>query len=136
MVELPPPVAAARIGVDLTVRCLAVRDRRRYRAEFLADLSGLSPSAQRRYAVGVLSQVFALRAALGAAHVEEDPMGTMVTSTRWQRFRCHVLHWHHWARMSNPDGERYLGCTVCGTDAPPPPHWEAGGVYGGGGGFA
>jgi hypothetical protein len=79
MVELPPPVVAVRIGVDLTVRCLAVRDRRRYRAEFLADLSGLSPSAQRRYAVGVLSQVFALRAALGAAHVEEDPMGTMVT---------------------------------------------------------
>jgi hypothetical protein len=130
----PRPVA--RAGIALAVRCLPGRERARYRAEFLAELHDLSPAAQLPFTAGVLSQTFALRAALGAAHVEEDPMGTTLTSTRWQRFRCHVLHWHHWARMSNPDGERYMGCTVCGTDAPPPPHWEAGGVYGGGGGFA
>jgi len=42
-------------------------DRRRYQAEFVAELYGLPRSAQLRHAAGVLSQTFALRAALGAS---------------------------------------------------------------------
>jgi hypothetical protein len=37
-------------------------------------------------------------------------------------FRCRVLRWHDWRWLSNPDGERYCACSVCGReeiDQPP-----------------
>jgi hypothetical protein len=122
----------ARAAVELTVRALPTwEDRLRYRGEFLADLDALSPAEQLRYAAGVLSQTFALRAALGAspARVEEDAMDTKIPTFR--RFRCRFLRWHDWQTMSNPDGERYRACSVCEKDEP---RYDAGHI-GMGGGF-
>jgi hypothetical protein len=109
---------AARVAVELTVRALPTWEARlRYRAEFLADLQGLTPADQLRYAVGVLSQTFALRAALGAspARVEENAMDTV---SSWRRFRCRYLRWHDWKTLRNPDGQRYQACSVCQRDVP------------------
>ena len=107
----------ARAGVELSVRALPDwRDRLRYRAEFLADLHDLSSADQLRYAAGVLSQTFALRAALGSApsRVEEDAM--TITPTRTFSWRCRVLRWHRWVVRSAEDGSRYLTCARCGRD--------------------
>jgi hypothetical protein len=93
-----------------------VDDRLRYRAEFLAELHGLSSAAQLRYTAGVLSQTFALRAALGSApsRVEEDAM--TITTTRSRDWRCRFLHRHHWVTRSTDDGSRYETCARCGRD--------------------
>ena len=118
MTELAPTRRAARLAVELTVRVLPTwQDRLRYRAEFLAELRSLPPGAQLRYGVGVLSQTFALRAALGGfpARVGEDAM-TTVSFRRW--FRCRFLRWHDWTTSSNPDGERYCACSVCAREWP------------------
>jgi hypothetical protein len=118
MAAPPGPVPLARLGVELTVRALPTwEDRLRYRAEFLAELDDLSPAEQLRYAVGVLSQTFALRAALGAptAGSEEDAMEQR--SNFWRVFRCRVLRWHDYRRYSNSDGERYSACSVCDREA-------------------
>jgi hypothetical protein len=108
--------AVARAGVDLAVRALPDwHDRLRYRAEFLAELHDLSPSGQLRYAAGVLSQTFALRAALGSnpSSAEEDAM-TVTTPTRVPFFRCRLFRWHRWVTRSTEDGERYVACAECG----------------------
>ena len=76
------PLVVARTGVGLAVRALPTwADRVRYRAEFYAEMYDLPPADQVRYAAGVLSQTFALRAALGApiAHVEEGVMLTEIS---------------------------------------------------------
>ena len=109
--------AVARAGVDLSVRALPDRhDRLRYRAEFLAELHDLSTADQLRYAAGVLSQTFALRAALGSApsRVEEDAM--TITTTRRPFWRCRVLRRHRWVVRSTEDGGRYETCASCGRD--------------------
>lgn len=105
----------ARAGVGLAVRLLPeLDDRLRYRAEFLAELHELTPVGQLRYTSGVLSQTFALRAALDSApsSVEEDAM----TITRTRNFRCHILCRHHWVTRSTEDGSRYETCSRCGRD--------------------
>jgi hypothetical protein len=110
------PLPLARAGVGLAVRVLPeLDDRLRYRAEFLAELHGLSVAGQLRYAVGVLSQTFALRAALGStpSRVEEDAM--TITRTRFY-WRCRVLRTHRWVARSTEDGVRYLVCHRCGRD--------------------
>src|SRR5688572_22172704 len=107
----------ARAGVVLAVRVLpALDDRLRYRAEFLADLHSLPPVGQLRYAAGVLSQTFALRAALGStpSRAEEDVM--TITRTRTFYWRCRVLRRHHWVQRSTEDGSRYHACSRCGRD--------------------
>jgi hypothetical protein len=59
-----PPVAAARWVVGLAARLPpTAADRRRYQAEFVAELYGRSQTAKLRHAAGVLSRNFALRAA-------------------------------------------------------------------------
>ena len=108
--------AVARAGVDLSVRGLPDwHDRLRYRAEFLAELHDLSPADQLRYAAGVLSQTFALRAALGSApsRAEEDAMTITATPFQW---RCRILRTHRWVARSTEDGGRYLVCRRCGRD--------------------
>ena len=108
----------ARAGVDLSVRALPDRhDRLRYRAEFLADLHDLSSVDQLRYAAGVLSQTFALRAALGSApsRVEEDAM-TITTTPRRPFWRCRLFRRHRWVVRSTEDGGRYETCASCGRD--------------------
>ena len=102
----------ARWGVGLAARLLPTRaDRRRYQAEFVAELYGLPVSAQLRHTAGVVSQAFALRAALGGTATTSEEV--VMQSTAGQRFRCHVLHWHHWTTVSTPDGGRYVACAVC-----------------------
>jgi hypothetical protein len=106
----------ARAGVGLAVRALPdLHDRLRYRDEFVAELHGLPPGEQLRYTAGVLSQTFALRAALGSApsRVEEDAMTLTRTRFYW---RCRVLRVHHWVVRSTEDGGRYNTCLRCGRD--------------------
>ena len=112
------PVPAARLGVGLAVRMLPTRpDRDRYAAEFLAELHGLPHAEQLRYTAGVLSQAFALRAALGSAPspIEERAMPTIPLG---RRLRCRLLRWHHWETHSTEDGGRYKSCSVCHRDHP------------------
>ena len=76
----------------------------------------LAPADQVRYAAGVLSQTFALRAALGSAPspVEADAM--TITTTRKFFWRCRMLRWHRWVVRRTEDGSRYLTCAHCGRD--------------------
>jgi len=110
--------ALARAAVELAVRTLPdLDDRLRYRAEFAADLAVLGTGGRLRYAAGVLSQIFALRAALGTTptHAEEDAM-TASTTRRPFPFRCRVLGLHDWVSRSAEDGSRYVACRRCGKD--------------------
>ena len=112
------PVPVARLGTALAVRALPSRpDRERYAAEFLAELYGLTPAAQLRHTAGILSQAFALRAALGSSpsRIEEK---VMPTSPLGRRIRCRLLRWHHWHTYSTQDGGLYKACTICHRDHP------------------
>ena len=107
----------ARAGVGLAVRVLpALDDRLRYRAEFLAELHSLPPAGQLRYTAGVLSQTFALRAALGSTPSRSEEEAMTITRTRTFYWRCRVLRRHHWVQRSTEDGSRYHACSRCGRD--------------------
>jgi hypothetical protein len=113
------PVALARAGVLLAARVLPTPgDRQRYRAEFLAELRDLAPAEQIRYAAGVLSRSFALRAALGASpsHAVENVVALPIAVPFW---RCRVLRLHRWTWHSTDDGQRYQSCASCGEDRGP-----------------
>ena|SRR5688500_6270790 len=112
------PIPMARIGVGLAARALPTRSaRERYAAEFLAELHGLPPAAQLRHTAGVLSQAFALRAALGSSpsQIEEK---TMPITPLGRRLRCRLLRWHDWHTYSTEDGGLFKACTVCHKDHP------------------
>jgi hypothetical protein len=110
------PLLVARAGCELAVRRLPqLDDRLRYRAEFLAELHALSPSAQLRYAAGVLSQTYALRAALEASPTRaEEAAMTVTTPTKVPFLRCKIFRIHRWVTRSTEDGERYVACAHCG----------------------
>jgi hypothetical protein len=111
------PVAVARLAVGLAVRSLPEGDRLRYRAEFLAELHALSAPAQLRYATGVLSQTFALRAALGSSPTRaEEAAMTLVPAKKQFFWRCRVFRLHRWVTHSAEDGSRSLVCSRCGRD--------------------
>jgi hypothetical protein len=105
----------ARLGVALAARVLRKRcDRERYATEFLAELYGLEPAAQLRHTVGIVSQVVALRAALGASRSRGTAGEAAMRPTAGSRcLRCRYLHWHHWQEFSTDDGARYVACAVC-----------------------
>jgi len=108
-----PPTAVARFAVGLAARLLPTpADRRRYQAEFVAELHGLSLSGQLRHATGVLARTPALRATLGGSSTSSEEVAVYSTTAR-QRFRCRYLRWHHWKGFSDPDGGRYVACAVC-----------------------
>ena len=112
------PLPVARLGVGLAARVLPTpAERKRYGAEFLAELYGLPPAAQLRQTAGILSQAFALRAALGTSpsRIEEK---AVPTSPLGRRIRCRVLRLHHWHTYSTEDGGLYKACTVCHKDHP------------------
>ena len=112
----PHPVA--RIGLGLAARALRrPGDRARYRAEFLAELHDLPPGGQLRFTAGVLSQTFALRAALGSSptRAEEDAM-TLTTAQKPFNWRCRLFRKHHYVVRSTEDGGRYRTCVRCGHD--------------------
>ncbi len=136
------PLAVARAGVELAVRALPDwQDRLRYRAEFFAELHGLTPAAQFRYTAGVLSQALALRAALGSSPTRaEEAAMTLTTTTRRFFWRCRVLRSHTWVVRSTEDGARYEACRRCGRERPdnydPTGGIGLGGMLGTGGGGA
>jgi hypothetical protein len=131
----------ARAAVGLTARLLpSPAARARYRAEFLAELHELPRAGRLRYAAGVLSQAFALRAAVGASSSvgeeramsldaalagrhpggtgdEEVPM--TVPTTPAPLWRCRVFRLHRWVSRSTEDGGRYDLCSLCGQDRGP-----------------
>ena len=123
----------ARWAVGLAARLLPTpADRRRYQAEFVAELHGLSVPGQLRHATGVLFRVLALRAELGRSSSSSREVAVYPT-TAGQRFLCRYLRWHHWRGFSDPDGGRYVACAVCRRE-----HggWDSvsGGFMGGAGG--
>jgi hypothetical protein len=108
------PVPGVRLALELAALWLPTpADRRRYQAEFVAELYGLPPTAQLRHAIDVLSHAFALRAALGATSLlpEEAEMSSI-----GRRFCCHVLRRHDWQLHSTEDGGLYRSCSVCRRD--------------------
>jgi hypothetical protein len=128
------PLAVARAGVELAVRALPDwHDRLRYRAEFSAELHGLTPAAQLRYTAGVVSQSLALRAALGPSpsRAEEAAMSS-TTTPRAFSWRCTVFRWHRWVVRSTEDGGRYSTCRRCGRDRYSSPSGGTGGFAAGG----
>ena len=111
------PLGVARAGIGLAVRALPeLDDRLRYRAEFLADLHDLPPTRQLGYAVGVLSQTFALRAALGASLTRAEEAAMTIPATRVPFWRCRVFRLHKRVSRSAEDGGRYLACAGCGRE--------------------
>jgi hypothetical protein len=110
-------LALARAGVELSVRRLPdLDDRLRYRAEFRADLHALTRLGQLRYAAGVLSQTFALRAALGSSPSRAEEAAMSLTTQRSFSWRCQVFRVHRWVSRSTEDGARHLVCRRCGRD--------------------
>jgi hypothetical protein len=104
----------ARLVVGLATWMLPTpADRRRYQAEFVAELHGMPPAQQLRYAAGVLSQAVALRAALGN---DPGPTEEVTMMSFRRRFACRVLRLHDWRLRSSEDGGRYRACAVCGRD--------------------
>ena len=110
------PLLVTRAAVELAVRGLpGLDDRLRYRAEFAADLAVLTPLGQLRYAAGVLSQRFALRAALGSAPARaEEAAMSAPTRTHVPFLRCRLFRWHQWVIRSTEDGGRFAECAHCG----------------------
>jgi len=110
-------VPVARAAVGLAVRALPqLDDRLRYRAEFVAELQTLPPLAQLRYAAGVLSQTFALRAALGSSPTPTEGDAMTFTTTRPFLWQCRILRRHRWVIRSTEDGGRYQACSRCGCE--------------------
>ena len=104
-----PPIGAARLMVATACWALPSRAaRERYRAEFLAELYGLTASAQLRLTAGVWAEILPLRAALGSL----PELAPAVSPRRW--ITCHILRWHDWRTYRTDDGERYSACSACG----------------------
>jgi hypothetical protein len=113
----PAAVPAARWVAAAAARALPRRtDRERYQREFVAELYGLSPAEQARYVAGLLSQVLALRAALGTP--SRPPELPMSISTR-APFRCRVLRMHRWMGHGSPHHGHVRICTLCGAQQGP-----------------
>ena len=108
------PVPGARFVAEFAASRLPTpADRRRYQAEFVAELHGLPPAAQLRYAAGVLTSTPALRTALSR---EATPIEEVAMPSLGRRFRCRVLRWHDWRVHSTEDGELYRSCALCHID--------------------
>ena len=79
----------------------------RYRAEFLAELTGMSYGRQVRHALGVLAQSWSLRLAV------TDPE---LTGWEGTHAMCRVRLHHEWRSHRTEDGGRYRRCRRCGKD--------------------
>jgi len=113
----PVAVPAAQWAAGLAARALRrPADRERYHHEFVAELHGLRPSQQARYVAGLLSQVLALRAALGTpSRPGEIPMSTSFRAP----FRCRVLRLHRWTARGAPHHTHVRTCIRCGREQGP-----------------
>ena len=111
------PLPAARWAVGPAARLLPTHAaRRRYQAEFVAELHGLPPAEQARFVAGLLTRVPALRAALGAS--SRPPETPMTTSLR-APFRCRVLRLHRWSAHGAAHHAHVRVCTRCGREQGP-----------------
>jgi hypothetical protein len=86
--------------------------RERYRQEFLADLHVFDRRARLRFALGILVDAFALRAAVAG---DEVPVDQRDFSLIRKRLLCR-LHLHFRVRCVNTDGDVYQRCRRCGDD--------------------
>ena len=59
------------------------------------------------------------RARLAVAPTEE---AAVFLADRGPFWRCRVFRWHHFVRLSNPDGGLYHRCALCGMDRGPVGH--------------
>jgi hypothetical protein len=87
---------------------LPAEHRWRYRQEFLAELYGMTPAEQRHHAIGVLSRVWTLRAALNEAARLMPKEAAMA-----KPWLCRIGR-HRWRRLRNPEGGWYHECLECG----------------------
>ena len=90
--------------------------RERYRREFLAELSACARRAQLRFALGVLTSIVALRAALAGSAALVGPVDPPTDPERRRRPLLCRLRLHRWVACHNPEGEFYLRCRRCGVD--------------------
>jgi hypothetical protein len=101
-------------AVQLAVRVLPAEQRHRYALEFIAELYGMPRSQQIRHSVHVLSNAWALRAALAETGLTANQEKTMTITTS-RPFRCRIKL-HRWVWVSTEDGDRYERCIRCGRD--------------------
>jgi hypothetical protein len=106
----------ARHSVQLATRVLPGATRDRYRQEFLAELYGLRRARQLRYAFGVLSRSWALRAAINTPSEAAVADMEIVFPRRRRPLLCRLNLRHRWATLRTEDGRPYLRCQRCGKD--------------------
>jgi hypothetical protein len=103
--------------VCLAARCLPKGTvRERYRAEFLAELPGLTNRQQIRHAAGVLGHAGALCVALINCETLGKEETTMATRTVSRLVLCGLNLHHDWRWHATEDGQRYRQCFRCGKD--------------------
>jgi hypothetical protein len=112
----PAPYRLPIRMVELAASTLPAAHRGRYMQEFTAELYGLTHAHQLRHASGVLSNAWALRAALGKP--APGSMGdTTMRIVQRRPLTCVVLRWHKWKVYSTEDGSnRYNKCLKCGRE--------------------
>lgn len=106
----PGPVPVQCVG--LAARVLpagATRDR--YRREFVAELYVMTPQQRRRFALGVLTHAWSLRAAVMAS-----PLTQKEKTMSHKALMCRLNLHHDWHWNQTEDGSRYQRCAKCGKD--------------------
>jgi hypothetical protein len=109
-----PATPWARWTVRLATHGLPVGETRlRYRQELLAELYGMSPAEQSRYAAGLLLSSRSLRHALA-----DDPDLALegVMTTHHRPLACRLNLHHAWHTEVTEDGVRFRRCRRCGKD--------------------
>jgi hypothetical protein len=112
-----PGVWPSRV-VRLAARMLpagAVRER--YRAEFLAELYGMSHPRQARHSLRVLLCVWALRMAVTSQGPVAAEEAGMKINVQRRPILCRLNLHHTWVMRSTEDGGRYRQCARCGKDS-------------------
>jgi hypothetical protein len=102
--------------IKLAIRVLPNDGRReRYRAEFVAELHGMTRARQTRHALSIVVHAWALRTAVMSS--PRNPLEVAVHTTRKPRpLLCRMNLRHRWKGQSTEDGCRYLRCSRCGKD--------------------
>jgi hypothetical protein len=79
----------------------------------------------------VLSQSFALRAALADTPTSAEKAAMSVTTSKPPfSIRCSIFRAHYWVVRSTEDGDRYRACKRCGRMAPSVDRFGTGGIGG------
>ena len=106
------PALLPRQSVRLAVRVLpAGSTRRRYEQELVAEMYAMSPQRQMIFAIGVLTHVWSLRAALADNSLVHEE-----AEMHRRSLMCRLNVHHVWRWDSAEDGSRYQRCAKCGKD--------------------